>query len=504
MPDNIDPYKVLGIERTASQDEIEAAYRERVLKYHPDRGGDAWAFQQVQQAYEKIRSAGKPAAEPQQPRAPTAAPQTPRAASTNRTRSASDTAGAKATDAARRASSAYSQKRAAAAKADQQRAAAWFVGTMIVLFAIVVAFVFKRSDNGSKETTLNDGELVVARSRGHAENVTSHGDAIEKPDISKVQESSVITNFPTDELRLTPGTTKSNIEDLRKEAREELRDFLDDSKESPSLPPPKKVSPGIFGGGNPRRGGVQPPMVESTSPSNMTRQTEAAALITRLSTAPDPGERMQIIRRLTQVAPVDRQAAIDAITSALDDVSSSVADMALQCLRTFGQDARSAVPSLVNRFKGEASAQDRIAILHVLSDVNGDSSQGLSLLIEVVRGASSGKTRLTSSRYSVPERLAAVDALGRLGPKAERAVPVLLDALKLSALDMEHFDTIFEKTAMALGRIGVSGRGVAATLRQFRDGKGIRPPNTNIVAHAKETADTVLKTLDEMQARSVD
>ncbi|HVA48332.1 MAG TPA: DnaJ domain-containing protein [Pirellulales bacterium] len=50
-----DPYKILGVGRSASVDEIEAAYRERALKHHPDRGGDGWAFEQVHAAYQQIR-----------------------------------------------------------------------------------------------------------------------------------------------------------------------------------------------------------------------------------------------------------------------------------------------------------------------------------------------------------------------------------------------------------------------------------------------------------------
>jgi hypothetical protein len=58
----LNPYKILGIAENATLDEIKAAYRERARRYHPDAGGDAWAFQQVQQAYdmllEKHRSSG--------------------------------------------------------------------------------------------------------------------------------------------------------------------------------------------------------------------------------------------------------------------------------------------------------------------------------------------------------------------------------------------------------------------------------------------------------------
>ena len=54
----MDPYKILGIERTAARSQIEAAYREKAKKYHPERGGDPWAFEQVQVAYESLTRNG--------------------------------------------------------------------------------------------------------------------------------------------------------------------------------------------------------------------------------------------------------------------------------------------------------------------------------------------------------------------------------------------------------------------------------------------------------------
>jgi len=49
-----DPYVILGIDKTATRDQIDAAYREKAKKYHPDVGGDAWAFRLVQQAYDLL------------------------------------------------------------------------------------------------------------------------------------------------------------------------------------------------------------------------------------------------------------------------------------------------------------------------------------------------------------------------------------------------------------------------------------------------------------------
>jgi len=58
-----DYYEILGVSRTASQDEIKKAYRKNALKYHPDRNpGDAQAekqFKSISEAYEVLSDDNK-------------------------------------------------------------------------------------------------------------------------------------------------------------------------------------------------------------------------------------------------------------------------------------------------------------------------------------------------------------------------------------------------------------------------------------------------------------
>ncbi len=61
----VDYYKVLGLERTASQDDIKKAYRRLAHKHHPDVSGNAGAdekFKEIAQAYATLKDPEKRAA----------------------------------------------------------------------------------------------------------------------------------------------------------------------------------------------------------------------------------------------------------------------------------------------------------------------------------------------------------------------------------------------------------------------------------------------------------
>ena len=54
-----DYYEVLGVDKSASADEIKKAFRRLAVKYHPDRGGDEEKFKEINEAYEVLKDTDK-------------------------------------------------------------------------------------------------------------------------------------------------------------------------------------------------------------------------------------------------------------------------------------------------------------------------------------------------------------------------------------------------------------------------------------------------------------
>jgi len=55
-------YQILGVEKTATADQIKQAFRRLASQHHPDKGGDTQRFQEVQEAYGVLGDEAKRAA----------------------------------------------------------------------------------------------------------------------------------------------------------------------------------------------------------------------------------------------------------------------------------------------------------------------------------------------------------------------------------------------------------------------------------------------------------
>lgn len=58
----IDHYTILGVDRSATPEEIKRAYRKLASQHHPDRGGDTGRFQEIQVAYDTLSDPDRRAA----------------------------------------------------------------------------------------------------------------------------------------------------------------------------------------------------------------------------------------------------------------------------------------------------------------------------------------------------------------------------------------------------------------------------------------------------------
>jgi HEAT repeat protein len=203
------------------------------------------------------------------------------------------------------------------------------------------------------------------------------------------------------------------------------------------------------------------------------------------------------------IADVDAEnidMAVNALIGALGDVSGSVKLAAVMALGKIGPPAIKAVPNIIECYQKDTVA--KAEIIRTLGCIGQDSPEAIDFLIAVVRGGKGGAIRpLDGKQPPKALRQEAIATLGKVGPKAKKCIPALLDILNVAAADVAHQEQLFTVTVDALSVIGIGDKRVLATLKRFQQGKGFRAKNkgTQALDHAILSADSAVKRLERAE-----
>ena len=203
---------------------------------------------------------------------------------------------------------------------------------------------------------------------------------------------------------------------------------------------------------------------------------------------------------LGQASEKDQAIALDALLDAMRDPSGTVRGAAVQAIGNMGPGAARAIPRLIDIYRDGSIS--KTAIINALVRIGPDSPAVIDLLMEVVRGGRSGSVRpMSNSQYPLQLRHEAIHAVERIGPKANKAVPVLLDLLAMTAADIEHQWFTFGETVEALSIVGVGDKRVFTAIKRLQQGKGLpaKSKNTQSYDNAILAADSALKRLQKFE-----
>ena len=95
--------------------------------------------------------------------------------------------------------------------------------------------------------------------------------------------------------------------------------------------------------------------------------------------------------------------------------------------------------------------------------------------------------------------------LGKIGPKAQKCIPILLNIVNITAIDIAHNEQIFQATVDALSIIGVGDKRVMSALKPFQQGKEFpaKSKGSQAFDHAIISADSAVKRLEQSEPATI-
>jgi len=220
--------------------------------------------------------------------------------------------------------------------------------------------------------------------------------------------------------------------------------------------------------------------------------------------APNEMTRVFACQSLASVNAKDEGTAVDALIGALGDLSGSVRLAAVTAMGKIGPGAKKAIPNIIECYQRDTV--DKATVIRILGSIGSDSTEAIEFLIEVVRGGKGDVVRpLDSKKPPKAVRQEAIVTLGKIGPKAQKCIPILLNIVNITAIDIAHNEQIFQATVDALSIIGVGDKRVMSALKPFQQGKGFpaKSKGSQAFDHAIISADSAVKRLEQSEPATI-
>jgi HEAT repeat protein len=239
--------------------------------------------------------------------------------------------------------------------------------------------------------------------------------------------------------------------------------------------------------------------------------------------SPEPSQRRDAADRLTfaarqgafrktEISETDKRAAVTGLANRLRDVDGNARSAAIKALAAIGPPAKSAVPALIELMHsgGEAPIDpggwtpvgDLLTLtIDCLGAMVSASPEALAELIGLVKKPLESK----DADYRTWDlACAATRALGKAGPDAEQAVPILMDVLRYAVAEPPGGDQAFSKPYSRAGIYGIAAEAIAAIgsgrpmplLNAHRKGTDVRTETPADRQQIMQDADTAYRKLE--------
>jgi HEAT repeat protein len=175
----------------------------------------------------------------------------------------------------------------------------------------------------------------------------------------------------------------------------------------------------------------------------------------------DPKVRMRAADELGRVAEVrlnDAKAALPALKAAQRDPDAGVRKAVLEAIGAIDAEPKTYVPILIDALKKDKDAAVRLSAVTALGQIGTAAKPAIPALLEVQKSAI-----VPPDKDAMGLRKAILDVVGKIDPAPKTYMPFLIDALK-----RDKDPTVLLAAVKALGELGPSAKAALPALQEVQ------------------------------------